>query len=191
MMVGAVLVQNTAWTNVEWAIARLRERGLLEPQCLARVRRDRLEALIRPAGAFRVKATRLSALVEWYVRRGGVERLSELPTGALRKELLEVYGVGAETADAILCYAFGRAVFPVDAYARRVYRRLGVIRGGESYETLRSMTERAIGADAARLGEWHALLVEHGKRACRLRPDCGACALAARCLRVGIPAQAR
>jgi len=190
VVVGAVLVQNTAWTNVEKVTAVLREHGLLDLDKLAALPEEQLGELIRPAGTFRVKARRLQAVARFVRESGGLEALAEQPTEALRWRLLAVHGVGPETCDAILCYALDRPAFVVDAYARRLYRRLGLIDGGEDYEALRAMTERALGSDANTLGEWHALVVEHGKRACRPRPVCGACPLAQRCPRVGVNLQA-
>lgn len=186
MMIGAVLVQNTAWTGAERALENLRGRGLLEPRALAGLSPSRLAPVIRPAGTHGVKARRLLAMTRWYVGHGCHDGLGAWDSAALRASLLGVHGIGPESADAILCYAFDRPVFPVDAYARRLYRRLGVMRGGEGYEALRAMTERALGRDAARLGEWHALVVAHGKAVCRPRPLCNECTLARSCPRAGL-----
>ena len=140
-----------------------------------------LERLLRPAGYFRLKTQRLKNLCRWIVAEGGVRRLARRSTGRLRGELLSVDGIGPETADAILLYAFGRAVFVVDAYAQRLLGRLGLIEPGMRYESLRERVEVALDHSREDLNEFHALIVAHGKRHCRKRPRCADCALKARC----------
>ncbi|RMD71623.1 MAG: endonuclease, partial [Gammaproteobacteria bacterium] len=125
IMVGAVLTQNTAWHNVEKAIARLREAGWLEAGAIDALPQELLEERIRPAGCFRVKARRLKTLCAWYLQQGGFEALRRWPTGKLRHALLAIHGIGPETADDILLYAFSRPVFVIDAYTRRIFSRLG------------------------------------------------------------------
>ena len=181
MMVGALLTQRTTWRNAERAIAALRRVGALSPLVLASLPVPEIEALVRPAGTFRVKAARLRALARWYVDSGGRESMASRATADLRGELLGLAGVGPETADDILVYAFGRPVFVVDAYARRILSRYGWAKGHEPYERLSAAVAGAFGPDAPALGEFHALLVEHGKRHCRATPRCGGCPLAARC----------
>ena len=181
MMAGALLTQRTAWRNAERAIAALRRAGALSPEALAVLPVPALEGLVRPAGTFRVKATRLRALARWYVGAGGCESLKRRPTPELRAELLSLPGIGPESADDILVYVFARPVFVVDAYARRILSRHGWAGGGEPYEQLSATVARALGGDAEVLGEFHALLVEHGKRHCRSSPRCPGCPLAARC----------
>ena len=181
MMAGALLTQRTTWRNAERALASLRRSRALSPQTLACVPVPELEALIRPAGTFRLKAPRLRALAQWYIHAGGHGSLVMRSTGDLRAELLGLAGVGPETADDILVYAFGRPVFVVDAYARRILARYGWANAGEPYERLSAAVADALGRDAGTLGEFHALLVEHGKRHCRARPRCAECPLAAGC----------
>ena len=181
MMAGALLTQRTTWRNAERAIASLRREGVLSPEALALVPVSRLEALVRTAGTFRTKAVRLRTLARWYVDAGGRDALAARSTASLRAELLALPGIGPETADDILVYAFARPVFVVDAYARRILSRYGCAEGDEPYDRLSASVVRAIGADAARLGELHALLVEHGKRHCRPTPRCMGCPLAAEC----------
>ena len=181
MMAGALLTQRTTWRNAARVIASLRREGVLSPGALALVPVDELEALVRPAGTFRTKAARLRALARWYVDVGGRDALAARPTADLRSALLALPGIGAETADDILVYAFARPVFVVDAYARRILSRYGWAQGDEPYEQLSDAVARAVGPDAARLGELHALLVEHGKRHCRSVPRCAGCPLAGEC----------
>ena len=174
---GAVLTQNTAWGNVEKAVARLREQRLLDPMAILETPHEHLARCIRPAGYFNVKARRLVAFCGFWVRSGGEEGLASRSTADLRSALLAVHGVGPETADDILLYAFGRPVFVVDAYTRRLFQRLGLISGREDYETLRRGVEQALGPDIEAFNELHALIVRHAKEACRKRPACSACCL--------------
>lgn len=186
IMVGAVLTQNTAWSNVEKAIANLKAANALTPEAIAGAPHRRLAAWLKPSGYFNIKAQRLRALCEWLLREGGVRRIARLPTDRLRHALLAVHGVGPETADDILLYAFHRPVFVIDAYTRRIFARLGLIQGDEDYETLRRLFETRLDADVPLFNEYHALIVAHGKDVCRPRPRCGNCALAARCPRLGV-----
>lgn len=181
VMVGAVLTQRTAWRNVEIALLNLANAGVLEAPALRCLPLAELEALVRPAGFYRQKAARLRRLCDWLARHGGFDGAAGLDDAGLRASLLDINGVGPETADAILLYAFRRRTFVVDAYARRIFARLGLIRGDESYEALRSALLQAGDGDTARQGEYHALLVAHAKVACRTRPRCQSCALAAAC----------
>ena len=181
MMAGALLTQRTTWRNAEQALASLRGSGALSPRTLACLPVPELEALIRPAGTFRVKAPRLRALARWYIDAGGHGSLEMRSTPALRAELLGLAGIGPETADDILVYAFRRPVFVVDAYARRILSRYGWANAGEPYDRLSATVADALGRDAGTLGEFHALLVEHGKRHCRATPRCAECPLAAGC----------
>jgi endonuclease-3 related protein len=181
IMVGAVLTQNTAWTNVEKAIANLKRARALRAQTIRATPHRTLAAWLQPSGYFNVKARRLRALCDWLVEQGGVARLARLPTPALRTALLGVHGVGPETADDILLYAFERPVFVIDAYTRRLFSRLGAIAGDERYDVLRVRFERALGADVARMNEYHALIVTHGKDVCRARPRCVACCFVRTC----------
>lgn len=184
MMVGAILIQHTAWSNAERALESIRDAGLFDPRKLSTVPIQRLAQLVRPAGMFNVKAKRLHNFVRWYREQGGYQRLNRLPTSQLRKRLLAVNGIGRETADDVLVYAFSRPVFVVDAYARRIFRRYGLISGDESYEQIRNLVEGTMPVDPVQLGEFHALLVAHAKAACRARPQCENCCLRAACAKM-------
>jgi len=181
VMVGAVLTQNTAWINVERAIANLKRARALTPQAIVRAPVARLASWLRPSGYFNVKAKRLRHLCRWVVQEGGVRALARLGTHELRAALIAVYGIGPETADDILLYAFHRPVFVVDAYTRRIFARFGIIRGDEGYETLRHLFETALGPDTDLFNEYHALIVRHGKDVCRSKPRCENCCLARTC----------
>ncbi len=181
-MVGAVLTQNTAWTNVEKALVELTARSPLTPEALLSLARPELAELIRPVGYFNVKAARLQAFCAAVLSAGGEPGLDALDTETLRARLLQIHGVGPETADDMVLYAFGRPVFVIDTYTRRLFSRLGVINGQEGYETLRAFFEEALEPDPALFNEYHALIVRHAKDVCRARrPQCGDCALREGC----------
>lgn len=181
IMVGAVLTQNTAWTNVEKAIANLVAHDRLDADRIVAARKDQLANWLRPSGYFNVKAERLKNFCCWYLDAGGYKCLSGLETDELRQSLLSVNGVGPETADDILLYAFGRPVFVIDAYTRRLLSRLDLFAGDEPYDVMRLAIEKALGPDTVLFNEYHALVVRHAKQVCRPRPDCDACVLRARC----------
>jgi endonuclease-3 related protein len=181
VMVGAVLTQNAAWSNVERAIANLRAADWLRPHPIAAAAPAALAELIRPAGYFNVKARRLQSFCRFLLEQGGEGALAARPTAELRAQLLRVHGVGPETADDMLLYAFERPVFVIDAYTRRIFARLGLIAGDEGYEGLRADFEAALGPDAPLYNEYHALIVRHAKEACRKRPGCGGCRLQGLC----------
>jgi len=186
VMVGAVLTQNTAWSNVEKAIANLVTRDMLDPGKIVSVRKDYLARWLKPSGYFNIKAGRLRHFCRWYLDSGGYTVLEKIPTEALRQSLLSVHGVGPETADDILLYAFRRPVFVIDAYTRRLFSRLGLIAGDEPYETLRLLIEQTLGPDVELFNEYHALIVQHAKGVCRTRPVCDRCMLNDRCPSVQI-----
>ncbi len=181
VMVGAVLTQNAAWKNVERAIERLKAAKALEARVLAEADPACLGEWIRPAGYFNVKARRLQALCRWYLDQGGWEALSRWETEPLRRALLAVHGVGPETADDILLYAFERPVFVIDAYTRRLFSRLGLVSREWDYERLRAWFEVGLPRDTALFNEYHALIVHHAKVHCRVRPRCDGCPLRGRC----------
>jgi endonuclease-3 related protein len=186
VVVGAVLTQNTAWRNVERALERVRAARKLECQHLAMLPLGELAELIRPAGFFNLKARRLQNLSRAILDAGGMEALAVLDTVTLRRLLLQINGVGPETADDILLYAFHRPVFVIDAYTRRLLARLGLARGDEAYEVLRAGLEGALGPEPTLFNEYHALIVQHAKMHCRVRPNCTGCCLAGECPRVGV-----
>ena len=185
VMVGAVLTQNTAWSNVERAIANLRARDRLDAHRIVAARRDHLAGWLRPSGYFNIKAARLKNFCRWYLDSGGFEALARLETGTLRAALLEVNGIGHETADDILLYAFDRPVFVIDAYTRRLFARLALCAGDEPYDALRQTIERRLGPDVGLYQEYHALIVRHAKDHCRVRPACEGCVLRAACPAAG------
>jgi len=146
VIVGAYLTQNTAWTNVERALANLRAGGILNLQGVRSARLARLERLIRPSGYFRQKAKRLKTFVAFLDEKhgGSLASLFSQDTEKLREELLGLNGVGPETADSILLYAGNHPVFVVDAYTRRILERHEILREKTGYEEIRELFQRAL-----------------------------------------------
>lgn len=179
IVVGAILTQNTNWRNAERAIAQLRAAGLLDWAALQEVSAEDLAERIRPAGYYNIKARRLKNLVAWLWARhdGDFDGLASMNVGDLREQLLGIHGVGPETADSILLYGLDLPSFVVDAYTARVAGRHGLIDDGAGYEALKSLFEDSLPADAEMFNEYHALLVEVGKRHCRPRARCDGCPL--------------
>ena len=181
VMVGAILTQNTAWPNVERAIDALKARHCLSAEAILAAPVASLAQWIRPSGYFNVKARRLRDFCHWYRDAGELPALSRRDTDALRDALLSVKGIGPETADDMLLYAFQRPVFVVDAYTRRIFSRLGLLDGASGYEAIRARFEQELGPDVDLFNEYHALIVRHAKEACSKRPRCEGCCLAAAC----------
>ncbi len=188
VMIGAVLTQNTAWSNVEKAIVNLKQAKSLTAEKIAAMSAADLGQLIRPAGYFNVKAKRLQNFCSWFLGQGGEKVLNNFDDIELRNGLLSVNGVGPETADDMLLYAFNRPVFVIDAYTRRIFLRLGLVAGDEGYENLRHQFESQLSSEIKLrdelvniYNEYHALIVLHAKEVCRKQPRCSECCLRSQC----------
>lgn len=177
--VGAVLTQNTNWTNVEKAINNLKKENVLDVQALRGMSHSRLASLIMPAGYFNVKTKRLmnflSFLADHY--RGSMKRMEKEDTAALREKLLKVNGIGPETADSILLYALNKPVFVIDAYTKRVLERHKIVSGKIQYHDLQRIFHDSLDHDVQFYNDYHALLVMLGKDYCRPKPKCCGCPL--------------
>ncbi|MGI6157514.1 MAG: endonuclease III domain-containing protein [Saccharofermentanales bacterium] len=179
VMVGAILTQNTAWTNVEKAIGRFE--GDLSPERIDHLSLEELQDLIRPAGFYKQKSKYLKALTAWFLAYDcDVKRIQNLRLSDVRKELLGVHGVGNETADSILLYAFHFPTFVVDAYTMRLFKRYP-LDAGRTYAQVKKFIERRIPADVLMYNRFHALLVQNGKDHCRKKARCEGCALESSC----------
>ena len=180
---GAILTQNTAWTNAEKALRALAQEGLLDYEALRAAPDARLAELLRPSGTYRVKAARVRAFVDFLAREydGRVESMASEHPLVLRDKLLSVRGIGPETADAIALYAARQPLFVVDAYTRRVFGRLGMLRGGETYAEVQALFMERLPADVALFQDYHAQIVRLAKDVCRKMPRCGGCALGEVC----------
>lgn len=177
--VGAILTQNTAWTNVEKAIKRLKEARSLSVAALGRMTHGRLALLIKSAGYFNVKARRLKNFISFLQGRhaGSLNKMFRQPTPRLREQLLAVNGVGPETADSILLYAGEKPVFVIDAYTKRILSRHGVMAYEKGYDDFQQLFMKHLPRSASFYNQYHALFVNIGKDFCRKRPLCASCPL--------------
>jgi endonuclease III related protein len=181
VILGAILTQNTSWTNAATAIQRLRAARVLSLARLREVPEVRLRRFIRPAGFFRQKARTIRRFVSWLdqTHGGSLRRMFAEPPDQLRAALLGLHGLGPETADAILLYAGEMPFFVSDGYARRILSRHGLLDGNSTYEAAQHFIHARMKRDSRAYNEFHALLVEAGKRYCkRQAPECEACPLA-------------
>lgn len=175
LMVGAILVQNTNWRNVDKALNNFQ--GKLAAKFIIDTTNDELATIIRPAGFQNQKAKKLKALFVWFETFNfDVQYVSKLSKSTLRKQLLKVNGIGNETADALLVYVFDKTSFVIDAYARRIFSRIG-LSTPKKYDDFRILIEDAIPCDVTTYDYYHGLLVEHAKEFCNKTPNCDACPL--------------
>ena len=181
IMVGAVLTQNTSWVNVERAIQNLKKQKVLSASHIVAMSHKRLASQLKPVGYFNVKATRLKNFCRWYEVQGGLRKLQHYPTQTLRTMLLSVNGVGPETADDILLYAFHRPVFVIDAYTRRIINRIGIMPENQKYQAYQSLFMCNLPDEPGLFNEYHALLVRLGKEVCRKKTLCRQCCLQRLC----------
>jgi endonuclease-3 related protein len=174
--VGAILTQNTNWTNVEKAITNLKKNGKLIPEVFRRISERALAKLIRPAGYFNVKANRLKHFIRFLYSdyRGSVRRLAAEKGDKLRQKLLAVKGIGPETADSILLYAAQKPYFVIDAYTKRIFSRHRLFRYEHSYEAWRRLFQDALPQKISLYNDFHAQIVAVGKHFCRTKPDSAA-----------------
>ena len=180
VILGAILVQNTTWQNADRALGRLRKAGLLHLSELRNATRAELQSHIRPAGFFRQKSLTVWNFLDWLGRtyHGSLGRLFARPAAGLRRELLSLKGLGPETVDAILLYAGRQPFFVADAYTRRIMARHGLVPPTADYAAVQQFLHENLPADQALFNEFHALLVEVGKRYCkRQAPRCDQCPL--------------
>ena len=179
VIVGAILTQNTAWTNVEKAIANLKRADMLSPDTLYSQPVSNIARLIKPSGFYNQKAKHLKLMVDYLVihYKGTIDAMCKKDTEALRDELLSIKGIGNETADSILLYACNKPVFVVDSYTCRVLHRHGFSNDYAQYEDIQQLFMDNLQHDAVMFNEFHALIVELAKSYCRTKPLCDACPL--------------
>jgi endonuclease-3 related protein len=179
---GAILTQNTAWSNVERALANLREAGITTPRAVLEAGGEELAVAIRPSGYFNVKAKKLAVLARWWIEEVESGQVDRLEDGVLREELLSLWGVGPETADAIACYALGRPLFVVDAYTTRTLARLRGLEVRPGYGEVQEEVHEQLPRHTLLFNHLHGLLVVLGKEHCTARsPRCEPCPLLAMC----------
>jgi endonuclease-3 related protein len=179
IITGAILTQNTSWANVEKAIANLKSADCLTPEKLYHLDVSELAEFIRPAGYYNIKTKRLKNFINWLFDNydGRLTNLETVNTNQLRAELLAVNGIGFETADSILLYAFERPVFVVDAYTARIAFRHKLISPDANYEQLRELFQSNLPEEIQLFNEYHALLVRIGKEFCKPKAKCPGCPL--------------
>jgi endonuclease-3 related protein len=183
IMLGAVLTQRTTWTNVEMSLSNMLsawgKESLIEPEIVRHASDEEMAAVLRPTGFYASKFRTLKNLAGYMAGKGGLGGFagSRQSTEEIRNELLALWGIGPETADAILLYALGRATFIGDAYALRLASRWGLIRPTARYEEVRALFMHNLPHEATLFNEYHALIVTHAKAICRSRPECDICPL--------------
>ncbi len=181
MMVGAILTQNTNWSNVEKALENFN--GNLSPEYVASLPQDELAEIIRPSGYYNQKAGNLKALTAWYKGYNyDTDAAKKVDGETLRQELLNIRGVGRETADSILLYALDKPFFIIDTYTKRLFHRIG-IDIPKTYDELRLLVENALPKDLYIFNEFHGLIVQHAKHYCMKTPQCDGCPLYTLCKR--------
>jgi len=171
VIIGAILTQNTSWKNVEKAIANLKKAGLIKAEKIKAVNVKKLAKLIKPSGYFNQKAERLKTAAGFFLE-------NKTPS---RQELLDIKGIGPETADSILLYALGRPFFVIDMYTKRIMSRIGLCDNKAGYDELQQMFHAQLPKDAEMFNEYHALLVELAKQHCMKKPSCNGCPVAGLC----------
>lgn len=184
--VGAILTQNTNWQNVEKAIQNLKAKKALAAKAMYRLSVEELARLIKPSGYFNVKEKRLRHFLEFLVvqNRGSLKRVFDGEMNEVRKRLLEVKGIGPETADSMLLYAGNFPIFVIDAYTGRIFSRLGLCDRDVSYHDLQLFFMNNLPSDAPLYNEYHALLVMLGKHYCKPKPLCAKCPMVKKCVGV-------
>ncbi len=171
IILGAILTQNTSWKNVETSMRLLQEKGLLSMEKLEKVPLKKLALLIKSSGYFNQKAKKIKAMISFLKSKKQVTRES----------LLSIWGIGLETADSILLYAYHQPVFVIDAYTKRIFSRIGLCKADVRYEELQQMFHEGLERNAVLYNEYHALIVEHAKQHCRTRSVCEGCPLSSLC----------
>jgi endonuclease-3 related protein len=189
VMVGAILTQNTSWRNVEKAIQKLKGKGILHPEGIRRLKKNELASLIQSSGYYRIKTDRLKAFTDFLYKEfdGNLRKMRKSSLEKLRESLLEVKGIGPETADSILLYGLKKPIFVIDAYTKRVLSRYGIITEKASYEEVQNLFMDHLPHDEKLFNEYHALFVHLGKIICKKIPRCDICPLkGVRCEALGV-----
>jgi endonuclease-3 related protein len=177
VMVGAILTQNTSWRNVERAILKLKGKGVLNPKGIHYLKKPQLASLIKSSGYYRIKADRLKSFVDFLFEEygGDLKKMGRKRLEELRGKLLQVNGIGPETADSILLYGLKKPIFVVDAYTKRILSRHGIISEKATYEGVQKLFMNHLSLDEKLFNEYHALLVHLGKTLCKKIPGCDTC----------------
>jgi endonuclease-3 related protein len=184
IIVGAILTQNTSWKNVEKAIFNLNKEKALTTEKLKNISQKHLAQLIRPSGYYNQKAERLKIVADYFSNKK-IDELKQTKQRKdieeLREELLSVKGIGPETADSILLYAFNKPIFVIDAYTKRIFSRIGLCKDRCRYEELQQLFHNSLKPNPKLFNEYHALIVELAKQHCMKKPDCNKCPISKFC----------
>jgi len=182
IVIGAILTQNIAWKNVEKAIGALKVKKILSPRKLQKTENEFIALCIKPAGYFNQKTIKIKNFLKWFNKWDySFDELKRMKTEVLRDSLLEVNGIGPETADSILLYAMNRKIFVIDAYTKRIFSRLNLVSDGDSYDSVQNFFHREFNGTIRKYNEFHALIVAHGKDICKNKPLCSECCLKDTC----------
>ncbi|TKJ17772.1 endonuclease [Candidatus Woesearchaeota archaeon B3_Woes] len=173
---GAILTQNTSWKNVEKAIINLNEKNLINIDKILEIEHEKLAKTIKSAGYFNQKAKKLKN-VSKFLKKYPISKLEKTDLDNARQLLLNVNGIGPETADSILLYALNKPIFVVDAYTKRIFTNLGLVKSEDTYEDIQKLFMDHLPSDAKLFNEYHALIVQHAKKACNKKPKCDLCSL--------------
>lgn len=178
--IGAILTQNTAWTNVEKALSNLIDLNLMDPKIISDIDQKELANVIRPSGYYNQKAKKIKILTR-FLLEGDYLKDGNIPH---RADLLNLWGIGEETADSILLYAYNIPVFVVDAYTKRIFTRIGLLEESADYEEISRIFTNNFENDSVIFQEYHALIVRHAKEYCKKKALCKTCILNNICLKL-------
>ena len=179
VIIGAILTQNTNWTNVERALRNLKKGGYLNLKKIKNISHSQLANLIKPSGYYNIKARRLKNFIDFIFSayQGRLGQMAQEQLSVLREKILSVNGIGPETADSILLYAFRKPVFVIDAYTKRILSRHKIVTAQIDYHSLQELFMKNLKHNVQTFNEYHALLVRLGKEYCRPKPLCHVCPL--------------
>jgi endonuclease-3 related protein len=177
---GTILTQSTSWAGAEKAIINLNKKDLIDVDKIIKIDSNELALIIKPSGYFNQKAKKLKNICA-FLKNNPINALEKLDIPQLRKKLLSVNGIGPETADSIILYSFSKPIFVVDAYTKRIFSRIGIVEKNVHYDRLQNLFHKNLDHDAKLFNEYHALIVEHGKRYCRKKPACDRCIVSKIC----------
>lgn len=183
IMIGTILAQNTSWVNAEKALWNLAQKNLISESKLNKINLDDLSQLIRSSGYYKQKAIKIQNVLN-FMQKNTISSLKKLEINVLRQNLITIKGVGPETADSIILYAFNKPIFVIDAYTKRLLSRIGLIPEKSSYGNIQDLFHAQISADFIVYNEYHALIVQHCVHVCTSKPQCNKCFLNQHCLKL-------
>ncbi|MDD4203104.1 MAG: endonuclease III domain-containing protein [Candidatus Omnitrophica bacterium] len=189
VIVGAILTQNTAWTNVEKAVTNLKKAGVLSPAKMLALSNSKLSSLIKPSGFYNVKTSRLKTFLKIFKKKYNfsIKIMERHNLSELRKELLDIKGIGRETADSIILYAVKKPIFVIDAYTKRMLTRFSLIEDDQNYANVQKLFMDNLESNTALFNEYHALIIKLAKDFCKARrPFCEKCPLRQSCKKRGL-----